>query len=257
MKFALIKNKGKNELFHVNDLKIEIKDTVLFNDEKGIFFGQVLDLIEDKDNQVVPKENYVIRVANKKDYNQYLINEKDAKNAIKKCRELVKKYNLNMSIIDAEYSFNRNQLYFKFTSNERVDFRQLAKELGTVFKTRIELRQIGIRDKAKEVGGLGVCGKQLCCKAFLKEFESVSISMAKNQSIALNPSKINGVCGRLLCCLKYEENVYEENIKKLPKIGSTIETKQGNAKVISRDILNMTIKVKYANDDILEIKVDN
>lgn len=210
MKFALIKSKGKNELYYTNDIKIQINDTVIYNEDKGIFFGQVLNLVDVDNYQHIPKENYVIRVTNKKDYNQYLINESDAKKAIIKCRELVKKYNLNMSIIDAEYSFNRNQLYFKFTSNERVDFRQLAKDLGTIFKTRIELRQIGIRDKAKEIGGLGVCGKTLCCKAFLKEFESVSISMAKNQSIALNPNKINGVCGRLLCCLKYENDCYLE-----------------------------------------------
>ena len=212
MKVALIKSKinGKNDLFNVNNVIVKKNDTVIYNEEKGVFFGQVLDVLKISDNQSVNKDNYLIRITNKKDYNQHLINDKDAKSGLLKCRELVKKYNLNMSIIDAEYSFNRNQLYFKFTSNERVDFRQLAKELGTIFKTRIELRQIGIRDKAKEIGGLGVCGKTLCCKSFLKEFESVSISMAKNQSIALNPNKINGVCGRLLCCLKYENDCYLE-----------------------------------------------
>lgn len=259
MNIAVIKinNKGKAYYFKNKDLKLKINCTVIVDTERGLQYGQVVDLIDsNKYNDSLELKN-VVRLTTKKDYIQHLTNIKDANTAIIKCKKMIKKYNLNMSIIDAEYTFSRSQLIFKFVSDERVDFRQLAKELGAFFKTRIELRQVGIRDKAKEVGGLGICGKRLCCGAFLKEFESVSINMAKNQSIALNPTKINGVCGRLLCCLKYENEMYLDCKKKLPEVGKMIETNEGSSKVISVDILNQKYTILTPKNNVVEVDVKN
>lgn len=181
--------------------------TVIINYDRGLQFATVEEIIDafSLDQSVMGE---IIRISTKKDYLQHLTNLKDSKIAINKCREEVEKSELPMSIIDASYNFDRSQLLFRFVADSRVDFRKLARDLGAIFKTRIELRQIGIRDKAKEIGGIGPCGRFLCCNSFLKEFDSVSINMAKNQSLSLNPSKINGVCGRLLCCLKYENDNY-------------------------------------------------
>jgi len=161
-----------------------------------------------------------------------------------------------MVIMDATYTFDRSQLIFRFIADERIDFRQLAKELGSMFKTRIELRQVGIRDKAKEIGGFGPCGRKMCCCAFLREFDSVSINMAKNQNLALNPSKINGTCGRLMCCLKYEDENYSEYKKDLPELGKKVKTKDYEGKVISIDIFNKTYKVLTDSNNIIEIELE-
>ena len=152
-----------------------------------------------------------------------------------------------MTILDANYNFDRTQLLFRFVADERVDFRQLAKNLGSIFRTRIELRQIGIRDKAKEIGGIGPCGRLLCCSSFLTTFDSVTINMAKNQNVSLNPSKINGVCGRLLCCLKYENDYYIELKNKIPKAGDKVEIAQGSGKVISVNLLKQNYVVELEN----------
>ena len=162
-----------------------------------------------------------------------------------------------MSIIDAEYTFTRNQLLFRFVADERVDFRELARELGALFKTRIELRQIGVRDKAKEIGGVGLCGRTLCCSRFLNEFDSVSINMAKNQSLSLNPTKINGVCGRLLCCLKYENDNYTDAKKGMLNVGDEVNTKNVKGKIVSVDVLNRKYKVMVDNNSIVEMDVPN
>jgi cell fate regulator YaaT (PSP1 superfamily) len=161
-----------------------------------------------------------------------------------------------MSLINAYYNFDRSLLYFQFVSDERVDFRDLAKELASIYKTRIELRQIGVRDKAKYIGGCGPCGKELCCRQFLKDFESVSINNVKNQNLSLNPSKINGVCGRLLCCMKYEDECYKELRKDMPTIGKMVETDQGKVKVISIDILKQTYRVDLGDKGIIECEVN-
>ena len=160
-----------------------------------------------------------------------------------------------MFVLDAHYTFDREQLIFRFVADSRVDFRQLAKDLGSLFKTRIELRQVGIRDKAKEIGGFGPCGRKLCCSNFLNEFDSVSINMAKNQNLALNPTKINGVCGRLLCCLKYENDVYTEYKKGLPNVGKKIKTEKGEGKVLSVDVFNRSYKVLLEDNEILTVEV--
>lgn len=247
-----LKEKGKPYYFHSNGLELNMNHTVIVNTEKGLQFGKVVSITEDDDtaDEQVLKE--VVRITTKKDYLQHLNNLKDAQNAIGKAQKVIQKLEMNMKLIDATYTFDRNQLIFRFIADERVDFRQLAKELGAMFKTRIELRQIGIRDKAKEIGGIGPCGRLLCCNQFLTDFDSVSISMAKNQSLALNPAKINGVCGRLLCCLKYEDSVYSEYRKKMPEIGQMVNTENGIGKVISLDILNCKYKVLVGDNVIVK-----
>lgn len=208
---ASIRFDNDNNKYYCKYSGLNLKNniTVIVNSSRGIQFARVDDLFSESD---LPEDTIgnIIRIATKKDYMQHLTNLKDAKMAVKKCRDEVEKAGLSMSIIDASYNFDRSQLLFRFIADSRVDFRKLARDLGAIFKTRIELRQIGIRDKAKEIGGIGPCGRLLCCSSFLKEFDSVSINMAKNQSLSLNPSKINGVCGRLLCCLKYENDNYSQ-----------------------------------------------
>ena len=163
---------------------------------------------------------------------------------------------VNLFFDDSHYSFDRSQLLFRFVADERVDFRKLARELGAIFKTRIELRQIGIRDKAKEIGGIGPCGRLLCCSSFLKSFDSVTISMAKNQNVSLNPSKINGVCGRLLCCLRYENDNYSIQKKKFPKVGSMIELTQGTGKVVAVNVVRGSYSVEFENKVRVEVECD-
>ena len=172
---------------------------------------------------------------------------------MKECQKLIDKYGLNMKLMDASFTFEREQLMYHFLSESRIDFRKLAKDLAAIFKTRIELRQIGVRDKAKEIGGLGPCGRTLCCTDYLVNFDSVSINMAKNQNLSLNPTKINGVCGRLLCCLTYENDVYEEYKKDLPELGEKVTYKGKTGRVISLDILKK--KYTFLTDDEEYIEV--
>ena len=231
--------------------------TVIVETDKGMQFGKVVTDILEIDEKEFDKEiKPIIRISTKKDFNIHKKNIRDAKEALKVCKEIVEEDNLKMQVIDATYSFDRSQLMFRFVADSRIDFRDLAKELAAIYKTRIELRQIGIRDKAKEVGGLGLCGRKMCCARFLKDFDSVSISMAKNQNLSLNPSKINGVCGRLLCCLKYEDESYSECKNCLPKIGQAIKTDKGEGKVISVDILNHKYTVELNNHNTIDVEVD-
>lgn len=248
-----INNKGKIYFYDNNNLMLKKDFTVIVDTDKGFQFAQVC--MVDVDNDVNLDDGKIIRLTNKKDYTQYLSNIKDAKNAIKKCRDFVSKLGIDMNIIDAEYTFTRNQLLFRFMADDRVDFRELARELGSHFKTRIELRQIGVRDKAKEVGGVGPCGKKLCCNSFLSEFDSVSINMAKNQSLSLNPSKINGVCGRLLCCLKYENDSYTKAKKNLLNVGDEVNINNIKGKILSVDVLNRKYKILSDNNVIVEMDV--
>ena len=214
MNVVAVKFDNKKEVNYFKNTKLKLKKnlTVIVDSDRGYLFGTIVDIINDVEGFNLDSLYEVIRISSKRDYLHYLDNIKDEKNAIEKCNELIKEYELNMTIIDASYNFDRSQLLYRFVADERVDFRNLAKDLGGIFKTRIELRQIGIRDKAKEVGGYGPCGRMLCCSSFLTSFDSISINMAKNQNLLLNPSKINGVCGRLLCCLKYENDDYK-NLK--------------------------------------------
>ena len=217
---------GKTYYFDANDFLLKVGDKVIVETEKGLQLGEV-SLIIDEINNTSLEYKKVIKIADKNDLKKHNNNLKDAKKAIVKCNSLIEQYGLDMKILDASYTFDREQLIFRFVSDNRVDFRQLAKDLGAIFRTRIELRQVGIRDKAKEVGGFGPCGRKLCCNNFLAEFDSVSINMAKNQNLSLNPTKINGVCGRLLCCLKYENDNYTEYKKGLPDVGQKVKTEKG------------------------------
>lgn len=238
------------DYFSCGDLNLKKGLTVIVETDKGLEFGTVKDIpFEDNKKIKLPK---VIRVASKDDYLKNKKNLKDASFALKKCKELVSDLGLNMTVVDCRYTFDRNQLLFRFLSDSRIDFRDLARELASIYKTRIELRQIGARDKAREVGGCGQCGRSLCCAEFLRDLDTVSINMAKNQGIALNPTKINGACGRLMCCLKYENENYVECGKCLPKVGSMVDTDGGKGKVISVDILNKTFKVDV-DGNIVEV----
>lgn len=236
----------------IEDLK---KNTTVIVETNGIKkFGKVTTPVHNIDTNNLKKElGKVIRIASKKDYYQNKENIRLGKEALEKCKKLVKKYNLEMNVIESSFSFDQEQLMFTFYADQRVDFRDLAKELAAVYKTRIELHQIGVRDKAKKISGIGPCGQKLCCSRFLNDFDSVSISMAKNQNLSLNPTKINGLCGRLLCCLKYENQCYTDCKKNLPKVGDMVETEIGNGKVISADILRKKYKIDTSDKGIIEI----
>lgn len=230
--------------FSVNHIKLHKQDKVIVENEGSVDYGECVTNIikESKDNLVFPLKK-VLRKATKEDFSVYFKNKEKAESALEYAKNMVNKLALNMHLISSTYTFDQTQLYFNFTAEERVDFRELAKKLAQKYKTRIELRQIGVRDKAKLVGGIGPCGLFLCCNTFLTDFNSVSINMAKNQFLALNPSKINGVCGRLLCCLNYEDELYSELKVGLPNVGERIDTPSGYGKVVSVDIFNRTYKV--------------
>lgn len=246
-------NSSKIYYFDADGVNVHEKSTVIVETEKGLQYGEVVKFVSPKEIDKKMEYKKVVRITTKDDYKRYLNNIKDADKAIVKCNNLIENYGLNMKIIDANYTFDREQLIFRFVADDRVDFRQLAKDLGSMFKTRIELRQVGIRDKAKEIGGIGPCGRKLCCNNFLSEFDSVSINMAKNQNLALNPTKINGVCGRLLCCLTYENDNYNEYKKGLPDVGSKVKVDGQDGKVLSVDIFKRNYKVLLADGDIVVV----
>ena len=248
---------NSSAFFRNNDFNLKKNLTVIVDTDKGLQFGRIIQIVEDSSAFDGVDLNDVIRISTKKDYLHYLENLKLVEDAIYKCRELASKNKLNMTILDGCYNFDRSQLLFRFIADERVDFRNLAKELGAIFKTRIELRQIGIRDKAKEIGGIGPCGRLLCCSSFLNSFDSVTINMAKNQNVSLNPSKINGVCGRLLCCLKYENDIYSDFRKDMPKVGSFVDSDQGRGKVISINILKNSYVIEFDNRNRLEVNLND
>lgn len=250
-------NKKRVYYFSPNNMVLLENEKVIVETEKGEQFGYVaqepfaLEKAKIK-GQIKP----VLRKASEADIVKYEKNFSDAKLALVKARELAEKHNLKMHITSCDYTFNREQLMFKFLADERIDFRVLAKELASLYHTRIELYQIGVRDKAKEVGGIGPCGLVLCCHKFLNDFDTVSINMAKNQNIALNPTKINGQCGRLLCCLKYEDDCYKDCKKELPKEGTKIQTEHGEGKVISVDIFTKNVRVYVQNHGVVEFKYE-
>lgn len=251
-----LKKNGMPYYFSVNHLSLKKDQFVIVETEKGVQFGTTIsEIFKIDDSQIQGKMKNVLRIASKKDEKRHLKNVQESQIALKKCRELVVKHQLNMKILDASYTFDRDQLFFYFLADNRVDFRNLAKDLAAIYHTRIELRQVGVRDKAKEIGGIGMCGRMLCCSTFLNEFDSVSINMAKNQNISLNPSKINGLCGRLLCCLNYENECYKNCRKNMPKVGQTVSTKYGNGVVKEIDILGQKYKVEISGKGIIEVMV--
>lgn len=253
----LFENSNRIYFFSNNNLPLVISDFVVVESEKGNQFGKVIsEIFEIDESKLVKPLKNVIRVANETDIETNEKNKNDAIKALKKAREMVQSLNLNMNILSASFTLDRNQLSFNFIADDRVDFRELAKRLAGIYKTRIELRQIGVRDKAKEIGGIGPCGRFLCCNLFLNDFETVSINMAKNQYISLKPDKINGVCGRLLCCLNYEDDQYTELKKKFPALGTIVKYKNFSGKVISHSLFKGTFDIENSDRTIVTINLD-
>ncbi len=247
------KKGGKQYMFLDNNIELTKGDNVIVNTERGLQFGTVTSIDnnekDDKDHALVYK------LATKEDIRQNEKNIKEAAKANEKAQELANEFGLDMKFIDASYTFDRNQLVFQFLADNRVDFRELAKSLAGIYKTRIELRQVGARDKAKEISGVGPCGRKLCCSSFLNDLDSVGIAQVKNQNLALNPTKINGLCGRLLCCLNFEDNLYTEYRKDLPEVGDKVKVEGKDATVISIDIPRQKYVV-ITDEDENKIEVD-
>ncbi len=239
-----------------NSINVKVGDYVVFEVDNSSILGRVCKggYAEKSDNLVLPLSK-VLRIATSDDLKKEESNRSIAERALKDAKKLSSELNLNMNFIDSYFYLDNSQLIFFFLSETRVDFRDLVKKLAQKYKTRIELRQIGVRDKAKKVGGLGPCGLFLCCNSFLTDFNSVSINMAKNQMLALNPSKINGICGRLLCCLGYENDTYSDLKKGLPKVGLVTDTPQGMGKVVSVDIFKRTYSVDLKEKGIITFSV--
>lgn len=244
------KKPGKIYFFDPGNLKIKKDSYVIVETATGEAYGEAVII-----NRLIPEDKLtaplkpVIRVATYKDIKHNEDNKKKEKEAMKICQEKIQKHKLDMKLIDVEYKFDNSKIIFYFTADGRIDFRELVKDLAAVFKVRIELRQIGVRDEIKRMGGNGVCGRELCCCSFLGNFETVSIKMAKEQNISLNPSKISGNCGRLMCCLKYEQDAYEEKLERLPKIGAIVKTEDGQGEVCSIETLKERVKVKFKDGD--------
>lgn len=247
---------GKIYFFDPSNLEINKGDYVIVETARGIEFGTVVGgLKEVADDQVIQPLKPVIRVATPKDVEQETNNKIKEKEAYKICLEKIQNHGLEMKLIDAEYTFDNNKVLFYFTADGRIDFRELVKDLAAVFKTRIELRQIGVRDETKIVGGIGICGRPLCCHTHLADFIPVSIKMAKEQNLSLNPTKISGVCGRLMCCLKHEEETYEDLNRKLPNLGDYVTTDDGlKGEVQSVNVLRQLVKVIVEVNDEKEIR---
>ena len=255
------KKAGKIYYFDPNGLEIKKGDYVVVETARGIEFGEcVIGIKEILENDIVSPLKSVIRVADSNDIDKHKINKVKEKEALEICLKKIEEHKLDMKLIDVEYTFDNNKVIFYFTADGRVDFRELVKDLATIFKTRIELRQIGVRDEAKMLGGLGPCGRSLCCSTFLGDFASVSIKMAKEQNLSLNPTKISGICGRLMCCLNYEQSTYEDIRKRLPKVGSIVEINEYRGEVVSNNTVKESVKVKYRRGDeevIEEFKIEN
>ena len=240
------KESGKVYYFNKNELPIKINDYVITDTEKGEQFGKVI-FLEERNIDYDLKN--ILRVASKNDYDKYLSSLKEAQDALKYAKKVAKDLNLNMQFVDASLTFDHKQLIINFLADERIDFRELVKILAAKYKLRIDLHQIGVRDKARELGGIGPCGKKLCCTSFLTHLDTISINMAKNQNIALNPSKINGACGRLLCCLAYEDESYSCYRKKLPEINSKIKYEGKDYLVKSINLLKQTYTINVDGID--------
>jgi cell fate regulator YaaT (PSP1 superfamily) len=252
------KDVGKVYYFDPAELELKKGDNVIVETARGIEFGTVVierKQIEEKD--IVSPLKKVIRVANEDDKQTEAENKKKEREAFDICLKKIAKHGLEMKLIDVEYTFDNNKILFYFTANGRVDFRELVKDLAAVFKTRIELRQIGVRDESKMMGGMGVCGRCLCCSSFLGEFQPVSIKMAKEQGLSLNPAKISGACGRLMCCLKYEQEAYEHVVRKAPKVGAVVETPEGQGTVTEVNLLKENVKVRLDKDDGADLRIYN
>lgn len=249
---------GKTYYFDPLDMEIRPGNHVIVETARGMEYGEVVMGIKSIEAEQFKKPvKGVIRIATDEDTEKYNKNKELEKEAYKVCIEKIRKHNLEMKLVEVEYTFDGTKILFYFTADGRVDFRELVKDLATVFKTRIELRQIGVRDEAKTLGSIGVCGKSLCCSQFLGEFAPVSIKMAKEQGLSLNPTKISGACGRLMCCLKYEQDTYEELLKVTPRQGALVKTPDGNGTVESVSLLKGLVKVKLDDENEKTLKEFN
>ncbi|PIP68296.1 MAG: stage 0 sporulation protein [Candidatus Omnitrophica bacterium CG_4_9_14_0_2_um_filter_42_8] len=253
-----IRESGNIVFYNTEGLQAKVGDYVIIDAERGQDYAQVIGILEK-----IPKEELkkplkkIIRVATREDVNQINENKKRIKDAFQICAKKIQERKLEMKLIDAEYSFDGTKLIFYFTSEDRVDFRELVKDLAHIFKVRIELKQIGVRDEARMLGGFGHCGRPLCCASFLKGFDAVTIRMAKEQNLSLNPTKISGVCGRLMCCLSYEYENYKKYLKGLPKEGEKITVPEGKGKVISVNALKRKVLVRLEEGTQIELDYTN
>lgn len=244
------KKAGKIYYFDPAENIIEKGDNVIVETTRGVEFGNcVVGLKKVDDEKIIQPLKSVIRKATNEDEKTYKENKEKEKKAFKLCAEKIQNHKLVMKLIDVEYTFDNNKIIFYFTAEGRVDFRELVKDLASVFRTRIELRQIGVRDEAKMIGGLGPCGRAMCCATHLGDFAPVSIKMAKEQNLSLNPTKISGICGRLMCCLNYEQATYEDIRKRLPKVGAVVKTKFGTSEVIANNVIKENVKIKVTDID--------
>ncbi len=244
------KDSGKPYYFDPKGEQLKIGENVIVDTARGLVFGEVTQentLVEDE--TVIKPLREVIRRATPEDVKRNDDNRRKEKEALAVCEKRVLAHKLDMKLVDVEYAFDGSKMLFYFTSDGRVDFRELVRDLASTFRTRIELRQIGVRDEAKLLGGIGICGQEFCCTRFLNDFYPVSIRMAKDQGLSLNPTKISGCCGRLMCCLNYEQNVYDELIKVTPRVGAQVNTPQGVGHVIAVSMLEQKVKVKYEDND--------
>lgn len=252
------KRLGKIYFFDPKWLEVKKGDNVVVETSQGEEIAEVVvpnRMIEEE--KIVAPLKKVLRLASQRDLKHAEECRKKEKEAFEVCNKKIKEHNLEMTLTDVEYKFDNSKILFYFTADGRVDFRELVKDLASIYKTRIELRQIGVRDEVKRIGGNGVCGRELCCCSFLSDFETVSIKMAKEQNISLNPSKISGNCGRLMCCLKYEQEVYEEKLKRLPNVGAIVKTPDGKGEVDGIETLKEIVKVKFKDGDITNYKKYN
>lgn len=250
------KRAGKVYYFDPADIELDIGDQVVVETMRGKELG----IISTKQSEVPEEEivkplRSVIRKATSEDYNKYFENRFKAKEAFRICNEKIKAHNLPMKLIDAEFTLDGQKVIFYFSAEGRIDFRNLVRELASIFKKRIELHQIGVRDEAKLIGGLGPCGRPVCCSSFMKEFDPVSIKMAKEQNLSLNPERISGTCGRLMCCLKHEYSFYQEALKELPEVGKVLELPEGTATVVDLCIPKMSVIVELPNNVKIEMPI--
>ena len=244
------KKLGKIYFFNPKGLKVKKGDKVIVETTQGEELAEVLipnRYVEDE--KIIAPLKKVVRIANNRDIKRYDECRKIEKEAFDICKQKIKEHKLNMTLTEVECKFDNSKVIFYFTADGRIDFRDLVKDLAAIYRTRIEMRQIGVRDEVRRIGGNGVCGRELCCCTFLSDFEAVSIKMAKEQNISLNPSKISGNCGRLMCCLKYENEVYEDKLKKLPNVGAIVKTEDGEGEVDGVETLKERVKVKFKTED--------
>ncbi len=250
------KNGGKDYFFDPDGNKVKVGDKIIVEMQRGKEMGTVSEVNHEvDDDKIVKPLRKMLRFATQKDFDRIEENHKKEAEAFKICEKKIEEHKLDMKLTKVEYSFDSSQIVFFFTADGRVDFRELVKDLASEFHTRIELRQIGVRDEAKMLGGIGICGQPYCCKQFLNDFEAVSIKMAKEQGLSLNPTKVSGSCGRLMCCLKYEQDAYEHLSSFTPKVGAIVKTRDGKATVIDSNLISGNLIVKPVDTESMPFKV--